>query len=98
MTQYFCSIEAFFGSIALITSIIGLLPQVYKSYKTKSTIDVSMAMLINWLVCSASWIIYGMYTSSTFVVWSNIAGTLFAAIAILQKLKYDGNFKKSSRI
>ncbi|WP_410520906.1 PQ-loop domain-containing transporter [Candidatus Tisiphia endosymbiont of Sialis lutaria] len=31
------SIEEFFGYIALITSLIGLLPQVYKAYITKST-------------------------------------------------------------
>lgn len=78
-----------FGTIALITSIIGLLPQVYKSYRTKSTKDVSMLMLVNWFICSSAWIVYGIGTSSDYVVWSNILGALFAFIAISQKIVYE---------
>ena len=36
------NIEVFFGYIALITSLIVLLPQVYKAYITKSTHDISI--------------------------------------------------------
>ncbi|MEY2392831.1 PQ-loop domain-containing transporter [Wolbachia endosymbiont of Tettigetta isshikii] len=48
------NIEAFLGFIALITSLIGLLPQVYKAYFTKLTCDISMLMLVNYLICSLS--------------------------------------------
>ncbi|MDO4975500.1 MAG: SemiSWEET family transporter [Alphaproteobacteria bacterium] len=82
-------IENFFGTIALVTSIIGLLPQIYKSFKTKSTNDISMIMLLNYLICSISWIIYGTYTKSDFVIWSNIIGLITSLIAIFQKRYYD---------
>jgi MtN3 and saliva related transmembrane protein len=82
-------LESFFGTIALITSLIGLLPQVYKAYVTKSTQDLSMMMLINYLVCSIAWIAYGCYQGSYFVVWSNIAGLGISLISILQKIYYD---------
>ncbi|MGL9779855.1 MAG: PQ-loop domain-containing transporter [Wolbachia sp.] len=59
--------EGFFGFVALITSLIGLLPQVYKAYVTKLTRDISMLMLVNYLICSLSWIGYGLYQSSIFV-------------------------------
>lgn len=83
------SIENIFGVIALITSLIGLLPQIYKSYQTKSTQDVSMILLINWWVCSFAWIVHGTYQDALFVVWSNIFGLLTASIAIGQKYYYD---------
>ncbi|WCR58186.1 SemiSWEET family sugar transporter [Wolbachia endosymbiont of Ctenocephalides felis wCfeJ] len=83
------NIEEFFGFIALITSLIGLLPQVYKAYATKLTRDVSMLMLVNYLVCSLSWIGYSIYQGSTFVMFSNIAGFAISVISIVQKCYYD---------
>lgn len=77
------------GSVALITSFIGLLPQIYKSLKTKSTKDISMLMLINYLLCSLAWIIYGGYTDSMFVLVSNLLGLLTSFILIVQKKYYD---------
>ncbi len=77
------------GLVATITSFIGLTPQVYKTYHTKSARDVSMLMLCNYLICSAAWIIYGVYTSSGFVVYSNIVGFIISVISILQKRYYD---------
>lgn len=78
------------GIVAFITSFIGLLPQIYKSLKTKSTQDISMLMLINYLFCSVAWIIYGGYTDSFFVLASNVVGLLTSFILILQKSYYDG--------
>jgi MtN3 and saliva related transmembrane protein len=89
----FCALENFSGSVALITSIIGLFPQVYKSYKTKSAEDVSMIMLVNYLVCSVAWIIHGVCTNSEFVVYSNIVGTVLSCASIAQKVVYDRNAK-----
>ncbi len=83
------SIEEFFGFIALITSLIGLLPQIYKAYITKSTNDISMLMLVNYLVCSVAWIVHGIYQGSIFVLASNVAGLSISIISIVQKRYYD---------
>ena len=77
------------GSIAFVTSFIGLLPQMYKALKTRCTQDVSMLMLINYFFCSLAWIIYGGYTDSMFVLSSNVVGLLTSLILILQKQYYD---------
>jgi len=77
------------GIIAVITSMIGLLPQVYKAIRTRSTADVSMVMLINFLICSVAWIIYGGYTNSFFVELSNVCGLLSCLILICLKAFYD---------
>ena len=83
------SIGEIFGYIAAISSIIGLLPQVIKAYKTKSTDDVSMIMLINYFIGSAAWIVHGAYVGSYFVVWSNVFGGTVSLISIIQKIIYD---------
>lgn len=82
-------IENIFGYIAFFTSIIGLLPQVYKSIKTRSTHDISMAMLINYLICSLAWVVYGGYANSMFVLSSNILGLLSSVALVFIKLYFD---------
>jgi MtN3 and saliva related transmembrane protein len=89
MIQYLCTVENLSGGVALVTSIIGLFPQVYKSYRTKSTIDISMIMLINYLVCSIAWIIHGISTNAAFVIYSYSVGTILSGVSIIQKIVYD---------
>lgn len=79
-------IQHFFGMIAFITSIVGLFPQVYKALQTRSTKDISMLMLLNFLICSFAWIVYGAYTASFYVEASNVLGLL--SCVILMSLKY----------
>ena len=78
-----------FGYVVMITAIIGLMPQVIKSYKTQSTSDVSMLMLVNYLVGSIAWIVHGLSVCDNFVVWSNVFGGTVSLISIIQKFKYD---------
>ena len=77
------------GSIALITSFIGLLPQIVKAIKTQSTTDLSMLMLINYFICSLAWIIYGSTTSSFFVLSANVVGLVVSVALIFLKKYYD---------
>ena len=83
------SFETVFGALALITSLIGLLPQSYKAFKTRSTTDVSMGMLINYLTCSTAWILYAICINSGFVLWSNVFCIFSCAALIWQKRHYD---------
>lgn len=83
------SIITFSGSIAFITSVIGLFPQLYKVMKTRSTADISMLMLINYFICSLAWIIYGAYTASLYVQLANILGIVSCALLILIKYRFD---------
>ncbi|MDR1034991.1 MAG: hypothetical protein LBL32_03610 [Holosporales bacterium] len=88
--------ENFLGGVASITTIIGMVPQVYKSFKTRSTGDVSMIMLLNYLVCSVSWAVYGLFymRGDRYVVLSNGFGTVVACISIWQKHHYDNSHTK----
>lgn len=81
-------IQDIFGTVAFITTLIGLLPQVYKTYVTKSADDLSMLMLINYFICSIAWIVYGNATESSFVIYSNYCGLITSIILIWQKLHF----------
>ena len=66
----------FIGLLAGFFSIVGLIPQVYKSYKTQHTRDLSLKWLMLSVVAHILWFIYGvsnmlmpvMITSSSVMV------------------------------
>jgi MtN3 and saliva related transmembrane protein len=80
--------ESFFGFVASVTTVIGMVPQVWKAYRTKSVDDISMVMLVNCMVCSVSWMAYGALSRSVFVFWSNVFSVFVSAVAIHQKRRY----------
>ena len=76
------------GFIAAFTSTISLIPQIYQTYKTKSVEDLSMLMLINFTICSISWIIYGFLTNTTSVWITNVIMTISSIFMLIFKIKY----------
>ena len=84
------------GSLALITSFIGLIPQIYKVYQTKSAGDISFLMLINYFICSLAWLIYGLETESDYVIYSNLLGLITSFISLGQKIYYDKKNTKAN--
>jgi len=74
--------------VASATSIFSLIPQIYKTYQSQSAKDLSLLMLINFLVCSLSWIAYGLITD-TWTVWvTNAVMTFFTVVLIIFKIQY----------
>jgi len=82
--------------LACFTSTISLIPQVYKTYRTKSVDDLSSVMLWNFCLCSLLWIIYGLLTDSKTVWVTNVIMLVFSVILVYFKIRYDG--KKSEQI
>jgi MtN3 and saliva related transmembrane protein len=77
------------GCLAFVSSLIGLSPQVYKSLRTKSSGDVSMIMLVNYLLGCLFWLFYGVLSCAFWVVLSNAFGCLLSFVAVSQKWYYD---------
>jgi MtN3 and saliva related transmembrane protein len=77
------------GFIASFTSTISLLPQIYRTYKTKSVEDLSFLMLINFTICSISWVLYGILTNTISVWITNIIMTIFSFILLILKICYQ---------
>ena len=76
------------SSIAIICSLISLPPQIYHMYKIKSGDGVSMFMLVNFLICSAAWLLYGFLTDTISVWFTNIIMFIFWLMMIGLKLYY----------
>ena len=77
------------GFIASFTSIISLLPQIHKTYTSKSCQDVSLLMLVNFFISSLSWVVYGILTETQSVWITNIIMLLFSLIILYMKIRYS---------
>ncbi len=78
----------FIGFIAFFTSCISLIPQIYRTYKTKSVEDLSTIMLWNFFISSFSWIIYGILIDSVSVYLTNIFMGITSIFMLVLKFKY----------
>lgn len=72
---------------ALTTS--SFLPQVIKSWKTKSTGDVSMWMFLLLTVGILIWMVYGFMIGSLPVVVANAGSLILSVTMIIFKIIYD---------
>ncbi len=82
----------FIGLTAATLSVIGLLPQVYKSYKTKHTRDISLKWLILSLSAHILWFVYGISNMVLPVMIASFSNVAMTAALIFMKTK-----KKRSR-
>lgn len=79
---------AIVGLIAGTCTTISLLPQVIKTFKTKETKDISMAMYIILISGMLLWIIYGVLIDAPPVILANAFSLLLALIVLIFKIKY----------
>lgn len=76
------------GGIASVTAMVGFTPQIYKVYKTKSAKDISALMVLNFLVCSLAWIVYGILVDAPYLFVTNIVAGIIDSILLGQKFYY----------
>lgn len=76
------------GLIAMVTSTISLLPQIYRTYQTRSSTDLSLGMLWNLFICSISWVIYGILIDATAIWVTNILMTIFSSTLLILSRRY----------
>ncbi|MBI5674892.1 MAG: SemiSWEET transporter [Nitrospirae bacterium] len=79
---------AVIGLIAGACTTISLLPQVIKTFKTRETKDISMAMYIILISGMLLWIIYGVLIEAPPVILANALSMLLALIILIFKIKY----------
>ncbi len=82
-------IEDIIGFAAGFLIAIGMIPQLIKSYKTKSVEDISFLMLIIILLGTFLWTIYGILIKSLPIIAMDGFGFLISLILILIKIKYE---------
>ena len=77
-----------FGFLAAFLTTIAFLPQLYKTWKTKSADDVSLIMLILFITGLICWIIYGSKIHSIPIVVSNMVTFIFNFLILILKITY----------
>ncbi|QIZ70206.1 SemiSWEET transporter [Oxynema aestuarii] len=81
-------IVTFLGLLAGTLTTISFLPQVIKTWKSKSAKDVSLEMFL--IFCSGVflWIVYGILVGDTPVIVANFVTFILASTILWLKLKY----------
>jgi MtN3 and saliva related transmembrane protein len=81
----------FVGYIAATLTTAAFLPQVLKVWRSKSTNDLALPMLLSFILGVGMWLVYGLLVKSTPVIIAN-AVTLVLNLVILHfKLKYKSS-------
>ena len=80
-----------FGFLAALLTTIAFLPQLYKTWKTKSADDVSLVMLILFITGLVCWIIYGLKINSIPILVANIITFIFNFSILVLKISYRKN-------
>tara|TARA_B100000965_G_scaffold302847_1_gene261540 strand:- start:392 stop:667 length:276 start_codon:yes stop_codon:yes gene_type:complete len=77
-----------FGFVAALLTTIAFLPQLYKTWKTKSAEDVSLIMLMLFITGLICWIIYGLSINSIPIISANIVTLIFNSSILFLKINY----------
>jgi MtN3 and saliva related transmembrane protein len=77
------------GFTAGALTTVAFVPQVVKTWKTRSARDVSLGMLTLFATGVALWLIYGIIISSTPIIIANGLTLVLAVTNVVLKLKYE---------
>ena len=83
-----------FGFLAALLTTIAFLPQLYKTWQTKSAEDVSLIMLILFIIGLICWIIYGSAIHSTPIIVANVVTFIFNFSILILKITYEKRKEK----
>jgi len=76
------------GLMAALFTTAAFIPQVYRTWKTKSVDELSLTMYVVFLTGIILWLIYGLNINSISIILANTVTGLLVLILIYFKLKY----------
>lgn len=76
------------GYLAAIASTCVLVPQIFRMYRTKKVVDVSIYMLFLTIIAQVLWIIYGYLRDDFILFISSIVALLFGIISVILWYRY----------
>jgi MtN3 and saliva related transmembrane protein len=79
------------GLFAGSLTTIAFLPQMWKTWQTKSAKDVSFVMLITFMSGLCLWLIYGIILQALPIILANSMTLGFNLIILWLKIKYRDN-------
>jgi MtN3 and saliva related transmembrane protein len=75
------------GTAGMVGSTLSMMPQVVRTWRTRSTGDISATWLVVALVSTAIWGIYGVLIEAQAVIWANVACFLQCSSILFVKLR-----------
>jgi MtN3 and saliva related transmembrane protein len=81
------------GTIAALLTTCSFFPQIYRSWKIRSTVSLSWNMLMLSITAASFWICYGILLKDPIIILSNaIMGSLKLSLVLLKwKNQYESN-------
>ena len=76
------------GLLAGALTTIAFLPQVLKTWRTKSTEDISAVMFITFCLGLFLWLIYGLLINSLPIIFANALTLIFSSIILYFKFRF----------
>ncbi|MHC5934520.1 SemiSWEET transporter [Nostoc sp.] len=76
------------GLAAATLTTTAFLPQMFKTWQTKSAKDVSLVTLITFITGVFLWLIYGIYLQSLPIILANGVTFIFNLIILWLKIRY----------
>lgn len=77
------------GLLAAILTTGAFVPQVYKTWKIKSTDDISLTMYLVLFIGLVLWLIYGIHLNSLPMILANSITGILALIVLFFKWRYN---------
>lgn len=76
------------GYVAGAMTVISYAPQAVKVWRTKEVDELSLGMLALLVLAGALWITYGVVSSQTPVILTNVGTVALTGAILVAKLKY----------
>ncbi len=76
------------GLVAGFLTTVSFLPQVIKTWKSKSAGDISLSMFLLFCIGITLWLIYGIMIRDLAVTLTNLFTLILASTILFFKLKY----------
>ncbi|MCA6079169.1 SemiSWEET transporter [Fulvivirga sedimenti] len=76
------------GLTAGFLTTVAFVPQVIKTWKTRSTKDISLNMFLLFCTGVSLWLIYGIMIGSISIIISNILTLILALSILFFKIRY----------
>jgi MtN3 and saliva related transmembrane protein len=79
------------GYTAAVFATGSFLPQVYKTWRTRSAEDLSWLMLVTHILGLTLWLIYGLRLNAAPIIVANAVGVLLDVVLIVLKIRTHGH-------
>jgi len=76
------------GLLAALLTTASFVPQVYKTWKTKSADSLSLTMYLVFFVGIILWLFYGIHLESLSMIIANAITAVLSLLLIIFKLRY----------